>query len=105
MKDELNEFMQKLEVYGEILDYRIWVFLIEGYSVVGDLDKAKDCFQKMVEKEGFFFIGYVFDMLVNVYCNRDRVIEVCKFFFDVVNKEGLKSWYIIYKIFISKFLV
>lgn len=105
MKDESNEFMQKLEVYGETPDYRTWASLIEGHSVAGDLDKAKDCFQKMVEKEGSSSIGYALDMLVNAYCNRDRATEACKFLSDVVNKEGLKPWHTTYKTLISKLLV
>ncbi|KAL2896072.1 hypothetical protein RDABS01_037856 [Bienertia sinuspersici] len=105
MKDEANKFMVKLEDYGLTPNHKTWVSLIEGHCVGGDLEKAKECFEKMIERGGASSAGYVLDLLVNSYCNRDRAAEAHKFFSDLLNNKDLKPEHTTYKILISKLLV
>ncbi|XP_021739333.1 pentatricopeptide repeat-containing protein At3g02490, mitochondrial-like [Chenopodium quinoa] len=105
MKDEANEFMVKLEECGMTPDHRTWVSVIEGHCIGGDLEKAKDCFEKMVEKEEATSAGYALDLLVNAYCNRDRAAEAFKVLSDIVNKVDIKPGHTTYKTLISKLLV
>ncbi|KNA23808.1 hypothetical protein SOVF_021850 [Spinacia oleracea] len=104
-KDEANEFMVKLVDHGITPDSKTWVSLIEGHCVGGDLDKAKDCFEKMIERQEVSSAGYALDLLVNAYCNRDRATEACKIISDVVNKVDVKAGHTTYKTLISKLLV
>lgn len=105
MKDEANEFMVKLEDCGLTPDDKTWVALIEGHCVGGDLEKARDSLEKMVEREEASSAGHALDLLVNAYCNRDRAAEACKILSDLVNKVNLKPGHTTYKTLISKLLV
>ncbi|XP_021736514.1 pentatricopeptide repeat-containing protein At3g02490, mitochondrial-like [Chenopodium quinoa] len=105
MKDEANEFMVKLEECGMTPDHKTWVSLIEGHCIGGDLENAKDCFEKMVEKEEAASAGYALDLLVNAYCSRDRAAEACKVLSDIANKVDIKPGHTTYKTLISKLLV
>ncbi|KMT18750.1 hypothetical protein BVRB_2g028720 [Beta vulgaris subsp. vulgaris] len=104
MKDEANEFMEKLDNYGMTPDFKTWTSLIEGHCVGGDLEKARVCFEKMIEKEGASSAGYALDFLVNAYCNRGRASEACKTLSDLVSK-GLEPQHTTYKTLISNLLV
>ncbi|RVW44768.1 Pentatricopeptide repeat-containing protein, mitochondrial [Vitis vinifera] len=103
--DEANEFMNNMEDSDCRPNYRTWSSLIEGYCVAGDLDKASDCFQKMVEKEEVSYSGYAFEVLVNAYCCKGRSVDACGLLCDLASKEKFKPWHSTYKLLISKLLV
>lgn len=104
-EDEASEFVNIMEVSGTDPGYKAWSSLIEGYCVAGDLDKASDCFQKMIEREGLASAGYAFELIVNAYCRKNRVSDAYKFLSDLVRKRQLKPWQTTYKLLISKLLV
>ncbi|KAK9700282.1 hypothetical protein RND81_08G229200 [Saponaria officinalis] len=105
LKEEADEYMENLEGHGLAPDYKTWSSLIEGHCVAGDFDKAKDCFEKMVEKEGVRHVGYSLDMLVNAYCDRYRGAEACKVLSELVNnKSKIEPWHVTYKTLITKLL-
>ncbi len=104
-KDESSELMEYMEASGSNLDHRTWASFIEGYCVAGDYDKASECFQKMVEKEGVSSAGYAFHILVNAYCRKNRAIEACTLLVDLVNVKQFKPRHTTYKELISKLLV
>lgn len=104
-KDEANEFMDHMEASGSDVGDKMWVSLIKGHCVAGDLDKAADCFQKMVEKEGTSHAGYAIDLLVNTYCSKNRAIDACKFVHNCVREYDLKPWHTTYKELIKNLLV
>ena len=103
--DEADEFMNNMEDVGCRPNYRTWSSLIEGYCVAGDLDKASDCFQKMIEKEGVSYAGYAFEVLVNAYCDKGRSADACGLLCDLTSNEKFKPWHSTYKLLISKLLV
>ncbi|KAG6719374.1 hypothetical protein I3842_03G002500 [Carya illinoinensis] len=104
-KEEASELMENLEKSGSNLDHRTWASFIEGHCVAGDLDKAYDCFQNMVEKEGVSSSGYAFNILVNSYCQKNRAIDACKHLVDLVSVKRLKPWHTTYQKLINKLLV
>ncbi|XP_048230520.1 pentatricopeptide repeat-containing protein At3g02490, mitochondrial [Ricinus communis] len=104
-KDGTDEFMDNMEAAGSNLDYKALVSLIQGHCVSGDLEKASDCFQKMVDKVGVSNTGYAFDYLVNAYCNRDRALDASKLLHEYVSHNELKPWHATYKTLISKLLI
>ncbi|XP_074309530.1 pentatricopeptide repeat-containing protein At3g02490, mitochondrial-like [Silene latifolia] len=105
LKDEADEYMENLEGHGLASDYKIWSSLIEGHCVAGDFDKARDCLEKMIEKQGICHVGYSLDMIVNSYCDRYRAAEACKMLTDLVNKKSnFKPWHVTYKSLITKLL-
>ncbi|KAB1211091.1 hypothetical protein CJ030_MR6G018077 [Morella rubra] len=104
-KDEASEIVWNFEKSGSSIDHRTWASFIEGHCVAGDHDKASDCFQKMVEKEGVSSAGYAFDILVTSYCWKNKAIDACTLLVDMVNVKQLKPWHSTYKELISKLLV
>ncbi|KAM1009911.1 hypothetical protein ACFX13_046160 [Malus domestica] len=104
-KGATSEFISDMEASGRSSDYKIWSSLIEGHCVAGALDKASDCFQKMLEKEGAASAGYAFDILVDAYCRKNSAIDAYKLLNDSVNEGQLKPWHTTYKLLISKLLV
>ncbi|XP_057482748.1 pentatricopeptide repeat-containing protein At3g02490, mitochondrial-like [Actinidia eriantha] len=103
-KKEASKFMDNVEATGNP-NYKTWASLIEGHCVAGALDEASDCFQKMVEKEGASCPGYALDLLVNVYCNKNRTTDACKLMTDMVILKELKPSHTTYKVLIGKLLV
>ncbi|XP_050228964.1 pentatricopeptide repeat-containing protein At3g02490, mitochondrial [Mercurialis annua] len=104
-KDEADEFVDNIEASESNLDYKAWVSLIQGHCVSGDLEKASDCFQKKVEKDGASNTGYAFESLVNAYCRRDRALDASKLLHEYVGHNELKPWHTTYKTLISKLLI
>ncbi|XP_057524811.1 pentatricopeptide repeat-containing protein At3g02490, mitochondrial-like [Amaranthus tricolor] len=105
MKDEANKFMVKLEDCETSPDVKTWVSLIEGHCISGDLEKARDCLEKLIELEGASSAGNALDLLVIAYCNRERATEACKHISNLVKNKGLKLKHGTYKALISKLLV
>ncbi|GFZ18999.1 pentatricopeptide repeat (PPR) superfamily protein [Actinidia rufa] len=103
-KKEASKFMDNVEATGNP-NNKTWASLIEGHCVAGALDEASDCFQKMVEKEGASCPGYALDLLVNVYCNKNRATDACKLMTDMVILKELKPSHTTYKVLIGKLLV
>lgn len=104
-KDEVNEFMDHVETSGSDSGHKMWVSLIEGYCVAGDLERASDCFQKMVGKEGASCTGHAFELLVNAYCKKNRATDACKLVCDHVNENHLQPSHTTYRELIKKLLV
>ncbi|CAK7335175.1 unnamed protein product [Dovyalis caffra] len=103
--DEANEFLDHMESSGSDLDYKAWACLIEGHCVSGNLEKASDCFRKMVEKKGVSGAGYAVELLVNAYCCKNRAMDACNLLRDYVCQNQLCPWHTTYKLLISKLLV
>ncbi|KAF5735646.1 pentatricopeptide repeat-containing protein [Tripterygium wilfordii] len=104
-KEETNRFVDHMETLGRGLDGRAWVSLVEGHCVAGDLEKASEYFQKMLQKEGASGVSYTFELLVNAYCNKNRAIDACKLLCNFVSENQLKPWHTTYKALINKLLV
>ena len=64
-KEEASEFINNIESTGSNVDRKAWESLIEGHCVAGNLDKALNSFQKMVEKEGVDSASHSFDLLMS----------------------------------------
>ncbi|KAM5581068.1 pentatricopeptide repeat-containing protein [Rosa sericea] len=103
-EDEASDFINIMQASGTDPDYKAWSSLIEGYCVAGDLEKASDCFQKMIEREGVSSAGSAFELVVNAYCRKNRATDAYKFLSDLVSKRQLKPWQTTYKLLISKLL-
>ncbi|MCD7470930.1 hypothetical protein HAX54_011167 [Datura stramonium] len=56
---ESNEFMNYIESTVSTPKSKTWTSLIEGYCEAGDLAKASDAFEMMVEKEGSSHAGKI----------------------------------------------
>ncbi|GAV60065.1 PPR domain-containing protein [Cephalotus follicularis] len=104
-KDKASELVDYLEASGSTLGYKTWASLVEGHCVAGDLEKASDYFLKMVEKEGASCAGYAFELLIDAYCRKNRVIDACKLLHNYVRDNQLKPWNTTYKLLIKKLLV
>lgn len=104
-KEEASEFMKNIEASGSNLDHKAWESLIEGHCLFGNLDKAFDSFQKMVEKEGVTSAGYSFHMLMNAYCQKNRAIDACKILCQLVREQQLEPRHSTYKSLITNLLV
>ncbi|XP_031276181.1 pentatricopeptide repeat-containing protein At3g02490, mitochondrial-like [Pistacia vera] len=104
-KDEAGEFMDHVETSGSDLGHKTWVSLIEGHCVAGDLERASECFQKMVGKEGASCAGHAFELLVNAYCRKNRATDACKLVHDYVRENHLQPSHTTYKELTKKLLV
>ncbi|KAJ8775060.1 hypothetical protein K2173_020064 [Erythroxylum novogranatense] len=104
-KEEVGEFVNHIETSGNALDFKAWASLVEGNCASGDLEKASTYFQEMLGKEGVSRVGYVFEMLVNAYCRKNRAIDACKLLRDCVSEHEFKPLHTTYKSLISKLLV
>ncbi|XP_065854791.1 pentatricopeptide repeat-containing protein At3g02490, mitochondrial [Euphorbia lathyris] len=103
--DEVGEFVDSLKESDGNLDYKAWASLIQRHCASGDLEKASECFQKMVEKGGASNTGYVFESLINAYCCKKRAIDASKLLHDYVTHKQLKPWHTTYKALINKLLI
>ncbi|XP_059638442.1 pentatricopeptide repeat-containing protein At3g02490, mitochondrial-like [Cornus florida] len=104
-KDRASEFLDTIEASGCNPNYKMWLSLVEGNCVAGDLDHASACLKKMVEKEGAASAGYALQPLVNAYCRKNRAVDACKLLSDLVTENELKPWHPTYKVLISDLLV
>ncbi|KAJ7971157.1 Pentatricopeptide repeat-containing protein [Quillaja saponaria] len=104
-KEETSEFINIIESTGSSTGLKTWASLVEGYCIAGDLEKAFDFFQKMLEIEGVSSAGSLFELLVNAYCKKNRAIEASKILSDLVKEKQLKPWHSTYKLLISKLMV
>ncbi|WCJ25465.1 Pentatricopeptide repeat (PPR) superfamily protein [Euphorbia peplus] len=102
--DEVSELVDNLEESGGNLDFKAWTSLIQGHCSSGDLEKAAECFQEMVEKEGVSNTGYVFESLIKAYCSKKRATDASSLLHGYVNRNQLKPWHTTYKTLISKLL-
>ncbi|KVH92604.1 pentatricopeptide repeat-containing protein At3g02490, mitochondrial-like [Cynara cardunculus var. scolymus] len=102
--EEASEFLDLMEASGTAPSYKTWGSLIEGYCLSGHLDKACDCFQKMIEKEGSSGAGYALEMLISAFCSKERAAEAYKLLSEVVIGKGVEPWHTTYKLLISKLL-
>lgn len=103
-REEIGEFMDHMETSGCNPNFKTWASLIEGHCRAGNLDKASDCFRKMVEKEGTSCAGNVFESLVNAFCSERRAKYACKLLSDMVIEKQLKPWHTTYKTLITSLL-
>uniref|UniRef100_A0A2P2J967 Uncharacterized protein MANES_02G063000 n=1 Tax=Rhizophora mucronata TaxID=61149 RepID=A0A2P2J967_RHIMU len=104
-EDEPGEFVKHMEATGNNLDYKAWASLIEGHCASGELEKASDCFQTMVAKEGVSKAGYALELLVRAHCRRNRAVDACKLLHDYVGENQLRPFYSTYKTLTRKLLV
>lgn len=103
-KDEALEFSNSIEASGSGLNYQTWVSLVEGYYVAGQLDKASNCIQKMIEKEGPSSAGYPFELLVTAYCSKNRAMDAFELLLVLVNEKQLRPQHTTYKALTRKLL-
>ncbi|XP_060192311.1 pentatricopeptide repeat-containing protein At3g02490, mitochondrial-like [Lycium barbarum] len=101
---ESNEFMNYIESTGTIPKSKTWTSLIEGYCEAGDLAKASDAFEMMVEKEGTSHAGYALELLVSLHCRKRRAIHAFKLVEKMANEKGLRVWHTTYKFLVGKLL-
>ncbi|GLU01695.1 hypothetical protein SLE2022_189880 [Rubroshorea leprosula] len=104
-KEEATEFMYHIEASNGNLDHRAWASLIEGHCLAGDLEKAFDCFQRMVGSEGVSHAGYPLELLISAYCDRNRAVDAWKLLRNYVKENQLKPWHTTYKVLIRKLMV
>ncbi|KAI3784969.1 hypothetical protein L1987_44077 [Smallanthus sonchifolius] len=102
--EEASEFLDFMETSKTTPSYKTLGSLIEGYCVSGHLDKACDCFQKLIENEGRSYAGYALETLTNAYCSKERAIEAYKLLSEAVIEKEVKPWHTTYKLLISKLL-
>ncbi|XP_004306041.1 PREDICTED: pentatricopeptide repeat-containing protein At3g02490, mitochondrial [Fragaria vesca subsp. vesca] len=104
-EDDANDFINILLEAGSDPGYKAWSSLIVGYCVAGHLEKASDCFQKMIKREGVASVASgCFDSIVNAYCKKSGATDVCRFLSDWVSRRQLKPWQTTYKLLISQLL-
>lgn len=100
--EEASEFLDLMEASGT--SYKTFGSLIEGYCLSNHLDKACDCFQKMITNVGPAFSGYPLETITNAYCSKGNPLEGYKCLFEAVNEKGVKPWHTTYKLLITKLL-
>ncbi|XP_050381816.1 pentatricopeptide repeat-containing protein At5g15980, mitochondrial-like [Argentina anserina] len=104
-EDEANDFINIVLEVGTDPSYKAWSSLIEGCCLGGHLEKASDCFQKMLQREGVASVASgCFEFVVDTYCKKGKATDACKFLSDWVSKRQLKPWQTTYKLLISKLL-
>ncbi|KAJ8546267.1 hypothetical protein K7X08_018850 [Anisodus acutangulus] len=101
---ESNEFMNYIESSGTTPKSKTWTSLIEGYCEAGDLAKASDAFEMMVEKEGSSHAGYALELLVSLHCRKRRAIHAFKLVEKMVTEKELRVWHTTYKLLVGKLL-
>ncbi|MCD7463850.1 hypothetical protein HAX54_051558 [Datura stramonium] len=101
---ESNEFMNYIESTVSTPKSKTWTSLIEGYCEAGDLAKASDAFEMMVEKEGSSHAGYALELLVSLHCRKRRAIHAFKLVKKMVNEKELRVWHTTYKLLVGKLL-
>ncbi|KAK9067138.1 hypothetical protein SSX86_014463 [Deinandra increscens subsp. villosa] len=101
---EASEFLDFVEVSETIPSYKTFGSLIEGYCRSGHLDKACDCFQKLIKNGGSSYAGYPLETLTSAYCSKQRAIKAYKLLSEVVIEKEVKPWHTTYKLLISKLL-
>lgn len=101
---ESNEFMNYVESTVSTAKSETWTSLIEGYREAGDLAKASDAFEMMVEKEGPSHAGYALELLVSLYCRKRRAIHAFELVEKMVYQKELPVWHTTYKLLIGKLL-
>ncbi|XP_016487031.1 pentatricopeptide repeat-containing protein At3g02490, mitochondrial-like [Nicotiana tabacum] len=101
---DLNEFMNYIDSSGDTPNSKAWTSLIEGYCEAGDLVKASDAFEMMVEKEGPSHAGYALELLVSLHCRKRRAIHAFKLVKKMVEEKELHVWHTTYKLLIGKLL-
>lgn len=101
---EASEFLDFVEGSETIHSYKTYGSMIEGYCSSGHLDKACDCFQKLIENQGSSYAGYALETLTNAYCSKERAIEAYKLLLEAVTEKEVKPWHTTYKLLISKLL-
>ncbi|XP_009630584.1 pentatricopeptide repeat-containing protein At3g02490, mitochondrial [Nicotiana tomentosiformis] len=101
---DLNEFMNYIESSGNIPNSKTWTSLIEGYCEAGDLVKASDAFEMMVEKEGSSHAGCALELLVSLHCRKRRAIHAFKLVKKMVEDKELHVWHTTYKLLVGKLL-
>lgn len=100
----------KIEESIEFLDlmespsYKTFGSLIQGYCLSGHLEKACDCFQKMITKQGPDFSGYPLETITNAYCAKEKPLEGYNCLLEAVNEKEVKPWHTTYKLLITKLL-
>ncbi|XP_071710810.1 pentatricopeptide repeat-containing protein At3g02490, mitochondrial-like [Rutidosis leptorrhynchoides] len=102
--EEAGEFIEFLEASGTAPSYKTWVSLVEGYCASNHLDKACDCYKKLLEIEGAFNGGFALETLTNAYCSKGKADEAYKLLLEVVTEKGVKPWHTTYKLLITKLL-
>ncbi|CAN4082771.1 unnamed protein product [Withania somnifera] len=101
---ESNEFMNYIESTVSISKSKTWTSLIQGYCEAGDLAKASDAFEMMVEKEGSSHAGYALELLVSLYCRKKRAIHAFELVEKMVYEKELPVWHPTYKLLMRKLL-
>nr|XP_043615113.1 pentatricopeptide repeat-containing protein At3g02490, mitochondrial-like [Erigeron canadensis] len=102
--EEAAQFLDFMETSGIISSYKTWGSLIDGYCISGHLDKACDCFQKLIKNEGISCAGYALETLTNAYCSKGRAVEAYKLLSEVVVGKDVKPWHTTYKLLIRNLL-
>ncbi|XP_049346385.1 pentatricopeptide repeat-containing protein At3g02490, mitochondrial-like [Solanum verrucosum] len=101
---ESNEFMNYIESTVSTPNSKTWTSLIEGYCEAGDLAKASEAFEMMIEKEGSSHAGYALELLVSLHCRKRRAIHAFNLVEKMVNEKELHVWHTTYKFLIGKLL-
>ncbi|XP_076930911.1 small ribosomal subunit protein mS81 (rPPR8)-like [Bidens hawaiensis] len=102
--EEASKFLDFVEDSRTVPSYKMFGSLIEGYCLSGHLDKACDCFSKLIENGGSAYAGYALETLTNAYCSKNQSLDAYKLVLKVVNENEVKPWHTTYKLLISKLL-
>ncbi|GJT85351.1 pentatricopeptide repeat-containing protein [Tanacetum coccineum] len=102
--EEASEFVDFVEGSGNVPSYKTYESLIDGYCISGHLDKAADCFQKLLKDERASSAGYALETLTNVYCSKGKADEAYRLLLAAVSDNNVKPWHTTYKLLITKLL-
>nr|GEV29214.1 hypothetical protein [Tanacetum cinerariifolium] len=102
--EEASEFVDFVEGSGNFPSYKTYESLIDGYCISGHLDKAADCFQKLLKDERASSAGYAMETLTNVYCSKGKADEAYRLLLAAVSENNVKPWHTTYKLLITKLL-
>ncbi|GFQ04238.1 pentatricopeptide repeat-containing protein at3g02490 mitochondrial [Phtheirospermum japonicum] len=95
---------EAMEFMRNISDHKIWESLVKGCCEARDLKEASNNFREMVEKEGPACAGRAFDVLIDMYCRKNRPMDAYKFVLEMVKDKGVSPWRSSYKVLTSKLL-
>ncbi|KAG1364299.1 pentatricopeptide repeat-containing protein, mitochondrial-like [Cocos nucifera] len=100
--DDALEYLDNVEKSGYSLAPKTWASLVQKYSLAVELDKALQCFHKMMERKDGENVGCAFEVLVNGFCQKNRAKDAYKILKDLVTKKNVEPWQSTYKFLIER---
>ncbi|XP_038982789.1 pentatricopeptide repeat-containing protein At3g02490, mitochondrial-like [Phoenix dactylifera] len=102
--DDALEYLDNGEKSGYSLDPKTWASLVQKHSLAGELDKALQCFYKMIERKDGENVGCAIEVLVNGFYQKDRAKDAYKILKDLVTKKNVEPWHTTYNFLIESLI-